>query len=826
MNGEYRASFSLQGVPVTNNYVSRPADTAEIERILLSEKRFHEQMVFVLFGLGGIGKTQLAVDFARHRHTQFTSVFWLDGRTEESLKRSIVGCATRVSNHPVAERSRKYLSSGEGSMDSIVLEVLDWLSQPANTSWLLVFDNVDREYRRGGQDPNAYDIHTFFPGDHGSILITTRQAQLAQLGASKKLDKVDESQAREIFQKWCGDSSGRSYMPTDNICTTTKQIWARANWPGTEIARCQDILSKLDGLPLALAQSAAYLRETGIDCVSYLQCYEKQWNMLMKSHDSPLLSYAERNIATTWSISWEVIKSKNEAAASLLLLWAFLDNNALSHQLFQAVLSSDALFPEWLCTLATDELKFTEATRVLLNHSMIERATESNCYSVHPVVHTWASNVQVDDKEQLELIRTAAIIVGLGIPKTKNQDYWTVSRALLPHADICSQRLLSERDRFLALGETKVAANGSFDAAIDAAHLLGDLYRNHGKLKLAEELYNLALKGKQQSMGPNHISTLDTMNNLGVLHRSLGNLEEAEKVCLVALRGREESLGRDHISTLGTVNNLALVFMDKGQLQKAEEMYARALKGREAILGPDHLSTIRIKANMGLLFAKKNDPKRAEENFQSALQDYEKVLGPDHTLTLHVVNNLGLLFADNNRLEEAEAMYARALKGQEQQLGRNHIWTIDTSSNLALLFAVQKKRKEAEEKFKFVLESKEKILGPAHISTVTTVSDLGCFYADEGRQEEAIDLLSRALEGHKTAFGPEDPRSRSLIERLRTLRTENDEIPQQPLSRLNPIKNPSRVGGCGFYMQYLECKSRRQRTPFLHGIITVQNYHT
>ncbi len=196
-------------MPVTNKFVDRPSDTVELEHALLPQRHNRRQKIFVLYGLGGIGKTQLAIDFARRHYRRFSSVFWLNGSSEESLKQSIANCATRIPKGQISEKSRNYVSSGEGNIDTVVTEVMDWLRRPDNTEWLLIFDNVDQDYQQHNPEPGAYNISRYLPSDHGSFLITTRLSQFAQLGYSRRLNKVDGSQARAIFQKWYGSSLGR-----------------------------------------------------------------------------------------------------------------------------------------------------------------------------------------------------------------------------------------------------------------------------------------------------------------------------------------------------------------------------------------------------------------------------------------------------------------------------------------------------------------------------------------------------------------------------------------------------------------------------------------
>jgi hypothetical protein len=211
--GEYKTIFSLEGVPRARQFVDRPAEMAELERVLLPRLRQDQcqrQKIHVLRGLGGMGKTQLAVEFARRHHRRFSSVLWLDGRSEDILKRSIASCAGRIPQGQIPETSRQHAADASADIDAVVKDVMVWLAQPDNTAWLLIFDNVDREYTEQGSDPDAYDVGRYFSHtDHGSVLVTTRLARLEQLGDSQQLGKVDEAQAKAILESWYKRKHGK-----------------------------------------------------------------------------------------------------------------------------------------------------------------------------------------------------------------------------------------------------------------------------------------------------------------------------------------------------------------------------------------------------------------------------------------------------------------------------------------------------------------------------------------------------------------------------------------------------------------------------------------
>jgi hypothetical protein len=124
------------------------------------------------------------------------------------LRRSIASHAKRIPAGQIPDRSRNRVLSSKDDLDIVIGDVLDWLAQPNNTNWLLVFDNVDQDYEQG-IGTGAYDVRRYLPSDHGSVLITTRLSRLAQLGDAKQLKKVDEELGRAIFNRWYGAEPGK-----------------------------------------------------------------------------------------------------------------------------------------------------------------------------------------------------------------------------------------------------------------------------------------------------------------------------------------------------------------------------------------------------------------------------------------------------------------------------------------------------------------------------------------------------------------------------------------------------------------------------------------
>lgn len=205
---DFRINFSLKNIPVVGKFVARNAEMKRLRHELLPASTNEvRRKVFVLHGLGGIGKTQLSVEFARKYHTSYSAVFWIDGSTKQRLRRSIADLASRLPQDRVSERAKSCLREKSSNVDEVVDEVLMWLCQPSNNQWLLIFDNVDREFGASSGDPEAFDVKAYFPeADHGSILVTSRLASLWRLGPDMKLEPVDDVQGESILTNSFGKS--------------------------------------------------------------------------------------------------------------------------------------------------------------------------------------------------------------------------------------------------------------------------------------------------------------------------------------------------------------------------------------------------------------------------------------------------------------------------------------------------------------------------------------------------------------------------------------------------------------------------------------------
>jgi len=195
----FRVQFRLTGLPVSGNFVDRDEEMTQMELSLLSPTSWHGRKIHVLHGLGGIGKTQLAIAYARKHQERYSAILWLNGNSKDTLLQSLAGFATYAGIDHISKSTVKITGHGEETAESADA-VLQWLTFKGNRRWLVIFDNVDRDYHAEVEDSQAYDMESFFPAaDRGSILITTRLPHLGEFGAATQVTRVDRDQALQIL---------------------------------------------------------------------------------------------------------------------------------------------------------------------------------------------------------------------------------------------------------------------------------------------------------------------------------------------------------------------------------------------------------------------------------------------------------------------------------------------------------------------------------------------------------------------------------------------------------------------------------------------------
>ncbi|PPJ58851.1 hypothetical protein CBER1_09273 [Cercospora berteroae] len=488
----FSVTFASPEVAATANFVAREHELQDIREVLRSDGA---RRSVTIHGLRGMGKTQPAIAYATRHKENYSAVFWINAKDEDSLKVSFGNIAKQIAReHPSADAIRDAANSSD--RDEAVDAVKRWLSLANNTRWLIIYDNYDNPRIPGNTDPFALDLRKYVPESHqGCLIITTRSSEVrfGQRMRIQKLETVDDSLAI------LSNQSDRDDIKDDSDAIK--------------------LAKKLDGLPLALATAGAYLRQTSIPFAEYCDLYEASWAKLQQI--SPYLdSYEDRQLYSTWQISFDQIQQRDEAAAQLLRLWAYFDNEDIWYELLRGCVCCVQPLA-WLRKLTNNVLDFNSAVRVLCDHGIVDAHPSthgrSSGYRMHSCVHSWTRDVLNAEPDE-DLARTALFCVANLVPGPNSVGWWVLQRRLFNHAN----RQLNGR-----------ASAG--DDASWAFYNLGRLYDDQGKLADSEKMFNRALQGYERELGPQHTSTLDTVYSLGILYRQQGKLLEAEKMFKRAL---------------------------------------------------------------------------------------------------------------------------------------------------------------------------------------------------------------------------------------------------------------------------------------------------
>ena len=187
----------------------------------------------------------LAIKFARKYQKNYSAVFWIDGSSKEKLKQSIVNLVNRLPQHQLLERAKLYAQQANEELDGAIEDVLLWFSQSLNEQWLLIYDNVDREFSAEASDPEAFNLKEYLPeADQGYILITSRLTNLCHLGGvNVKVGPVSELQGENILTNSIGEP-----MRGESAYYHAKLISSKLK----ALLDSNKLISLLQGLPLAI----------------------------------------------------------------------------------------------------------------------------------------------------------------------------------------------------------------------------------------------------------------------------------------------------------------------------------------------------------------------------------------------------------------------------------------------------------------------------------------------------------------------------------------------------------------------------------------------
>jgi tetratricopeptide (TPR) repeat protein len=714
----------LQNLPYGSpNFVGREL---ELEQIHQQLQQSSTVAISAIAGMGGIGKTELALQYAR-KHCREGSypggLCWL--RAREDVGTQIISFV----------QSHLELTPQE---DLELVEKVRWCWRRwRDGAALLIFDDVQK----------YEEIESFLPPQDSrfKVLITSR-SRFGSPVQELQLDVLSEEKALELLR----------------VLVQDQRV-------DREIERSKELCEWLGYLPLGVELVGRYLAKKQDLSIEVL------WQRLQdKRLEARAFKQAEAGmtaslgVAAAFELSWQELEESAQQVAAVLSLFALVE-------------IPWTLVEQCLPEVDAEELEEIR-DQVLLDANLLKRV-DQRMYQLHQLLREFFASKReqradaeklerkfyeiliveaekVRDKPERSLTQKSAVMVAHLQAATRLLErleqaldlatclHWTAALYYLQgrygEAEPLHIRALSIREQQLGQDHPNVAQ--SLDS-------LAVIYHSQGRYEEAEPLHIQALSIREQQLGQDHPNVAQSLNNLANLYLSQGRYKEAEPLFIRALSICEQQLGQDHPNVAHILSNLAHLYYAQGHYEQAEPFYVRALSICEQQLGQDHPDVAESFNNLGLLYRSQGRCEEAEPLFVRALVIREQQLGQDHPDVAESLNGLALLYRSRGSYSDAELLFLRSLSILQNQLSTGHPSAARISNNLASLYGSQGRYREAESLYLQALPIFSAKLEESH----------------PWRQHGSKDfrsLLQKAIQENRTDELSDDPMTRSLLQEL------------------------------------------------------------
>ncbi|WP_426570479.1 tetratricopeptide repeat protein [Streptomyces canus] len=686
----------------------------------------------VIHGLGGVGKSALALHYADRYRSTYTLVWWITAESPEAIVNGLAGITAQLCPE----------WAQAAGPDERAAWAITWLQ--AHPGWLLIFDNVEDP-----ADLRPY-LGTLNRGHH---LATSRKATgWHNLAPKMALGLLPLNEA------------------TDLLCAITFQD---STPTGEQRDAARRLAADLGCLPLALEQAGAYAYRTGTD----LDTYRQSLGLVLDETDD--VDAPERTIARIWDHTLTAINTRKPLAVTLLQTMAWLAPDDISRAL--------------LAPLAPDPIALANALGELHAYNMIAFTNDRQGISVHRLVQTVLRTRPLAEPEhdthapgraEAEQAVRLALPTSPGGPQPEPTALW---ERLLPHilalaesappntpASADTAHTYHQAAQYLyrqgrdahaiplhtaTLAQREQVLGDTHPGTLTSRNNLASAYESAGDLARAIPLYETTLTQCVQVLGNTHPDTLSSRNNLAFAYESAGDLARAIPLYETTFAQREQVLGNTHPDTLTSRNNLAGAYQAAGDLRRAIPLLETTLTQREQVLGNTHPDTLTSRNNLAGAYQAAGDLRRAIPLQETTLTQYEQVLGNTHPDTLTSRSNLAGAYYTAGDVGRAISLLETTLTQREQVLGNTHPDTLTSRSNLAGAYQAAGDLRRAIPLLETTLTQREQVLGDTHPGTLNSRNNLAFAYQAAGDLRRAIPLYETTLTQREQVLGKTHPQT-------------------------------------------------------------------
>jgi tetratricopeptide (TPR) repeat protein len=740
-----------------------------------------------LHGMGGIGKTQVAVEYIYQNLSKYDIVWWIQASQLAQIRAGLTELAQRLGLPGSAEA---------GAAVPAVLEALR-TGHPFS-SWLLVFDSAE--------SPEA--VQPFFPTNGpGQILITSRNPDWAEIARPLEVAVFKREESKKLL---------------------------RLRGPEIKDEDADRLAGALGDLPLAIAQAAAWRAETGMPVSEYLRLFDEKVAEIL---DTSSPAGYELSVAAAWNVSFDELRTRNPAAHQLLQVCAFFAPEPISRSLFEGV-RGVTIAPE-LDAALRNPMQFSRAIRDINRYGLAKIDHRNNTLQLHRLVQ-WVLSNRMSPKHSAEMNHGAHLLLATHDPNDPVPSrQWPMYQNVLPHAyaskviecdDSWARHLVINLMTFLyfwgdhdeaaslarqavdvwseKLGEAdlqtlQAARNlgyylwtlGRYTEAAEVNQRTVELHRqvsgdNSEETVLAELAVATDLKGQgdfiaalklndqiyqkaKNLFGEDDPTTLMTAHDLVVSLGLAGQYRKGRELCEAVYRRRVDVIGYDNPSTTSTRNALILARREAGDYVWARVEQEKLAERSSELFGADKAATLRRFHHLAVARRKAGDHQGALKLSAHVLNRFHLRYGEDHPYAMACALAQSIDLRHAGQFGSARELCDQTVERYRRILGELHPHTLSALVDLAVTLRLLGDAAGARQLDERSLEQFRTTLGPDHpysvVSAINQASDLAAL----GETESALQLGNEALERASRVLGPDHPTSlaalANLVLDLRTL---------------------------------------------------------
>jgi tetratricopeptide (TPR) repeat protein len=653
-----------------------------------------------IFGLGGVGKTQIALQVAywARQNMPSYSIFWISALSKASFEQACTQIATKLGISKI--------SDNEDAMESVQRH----LSLESTGPWLLIVDNADDMALLFGSSDSPGGMSQYLPeSELGVTLLTTRSREIAVSFAGNDVTKLQEMHLQEAT----------SLLEKSLIQRDSRQ----------DRGEIEQLLEELTYLPLAITQAVAYMNTADISISKYLSLLRGTKsdviNLLGRQfHDSTRYRGSQNAVATTWLISFQQIHRTDEAAANLLSFISCIEPKAISQ----------SLLPDF-----GSEEQIVHAIGTLCGYAFLAERDDA-LYDMHSLVHL-ATQVWVQEQGFTKQTMERAVRHLAGAFPSNDYTNRKLWRIFLPH----SLRALQESEGHDT--EERSELNIKVARCLEA----------DGRIREAVRCYEEICRWNECQYAEDHPSRLASQHALASVYQDNGQIGEAVKLLEHVVAVEETTLAEDDPDRLASQHELARAYLADGQIGEAVKLLEHVVAVHEITLAEGHPSRLSSQHELARAYQADGQIGEAVKLLKHVVAVHKTTLAKEHPDRLASQHTLASVYHADGQIGEAVKLLKHVVTGKETTLAEEHPSRLASQHELARAYLADGQIGEAVKLLEHVVTVKETTLAKDHPSRLASQHALASAYQADGQIGEAVKLFEHVVAIEETTLAKDHP---------------------------------------------------------------------